>query len=165
MTKALLTIAALAALVVPLTSHASLVIDPGLGGPSNEPDTNRTNGPNLAGQGEVAGDFALTMTRELYQLTFWAYLQTGATWVDNELNYRIALDNGGVPADLPYTDLNGKTAAGTVNARQDPLGAGIDPGPFLINAQASYYLNQYSFDLGGITIVQDVAYWLVLRGE
>jgi hypothetical protein len=105
------------------------------------------------------------MTRELYRVTFWAYLQTGATWVDNKLDYRIALDVGGVPAALPYTDSNGKTAAGTVSARQDPLGAGIDAGPFFINGQADYNLNQYSFDLGGIGIDQDVTYWLVLNAE
>jgi len=167
MTKALLVAAALIALVLPLTSHAVIVIDPGLGGPPNEPDTDRANGPDLGGQGDVADDFQLTMGRELYRVTFWAYLQVGATWVDNWLDYRLALNDNttNLPMAEPYKDSTGKIAAGRVQAQQDPLGSGIDAGPFYINNQANYDLNQYSFDLGGIGILPGVTYWLVLRGE
>lgn len=162
MTKALTVITTLIALSLPLSSRAVPVIDPGLGGDDNGPDTildgsRRPNGPNFAEDGLwVADDFKLTMSQELGRVTFWAYLQTGATWEGNILNYRIALNDDSTGTDLPAA---ATIAAGSVSARTDTPGSI----PYRINDQAEYYLNQYSFDLGGLGVSSEVIYWLALK--
>jgi hypothetical protein len=168
MMRALTTTAVLLCLALPLPSFAVPVIDPGVPD-ANGPDTTDAapvtpNGLVISGAMWAADDFEFTMGQQLARVTFWAYRQTGAVWgsdpgnPSNMLNFRIAIDDGGVPDLDPYVDPDGTVAEGNIRVREESIGTTIYP-----ISGADYQLVEYSFDLGGLGVAPATTYWLVLN--
>ena len=145
--------------VLPLSASAMVVFDNGAAnvGPSVTPL--RPSGLSLGGVGGnefSADDFTLALDAELGRVTFQAYQLVGSAW-DNLLDYRISLNNAGVPEVAAITGGSGSDVPVTELARNNNGGAN-----FSINS-LDYELVTYAFDLGGVGVTAATTYWLVLN--
>jgi hypothetical protein len=116
----------------------------------------RPNGIFFSDNIVAATQFDSSLTTELSKVTFQAYQQLGSIWTDQEVEYKITLDDGGLPGASSIAGGEGS------NVQVEELSRDDNDGNNYAISGADYELVTYAFDLAAVGVSTGTDYWLTL---